>query len=93
MDKELAGKTSTEIRQILKKKFYHKKSLSYAEVRRELYKFDNGHLYTEHPDHLNCEHIVPQSLFHKKYPMVSDLHHLYACGNNSNYWRGNLKFK
>lgn len=38
---------------------------------------------------LNCEHVVPQSWFHKKDPMKGDLHHLFACDPGCNSIRGN----
>lgn len=38
---------------------------------------------------LNCEHVVPQSWFHKQDPMRGDLHHLFACEPTCNCLRGN----
>lgn len=38
---------------------------------------------------LNCEHVVPQSWFHKQEPMRGDLHHLFACEPACNSRRGN----
>ncbi|MEL7658696.1 MAG: endonuclease, partial [Bacillota bacterium] len=38
---------------------------------------------------LNCEHVVPQSWFHKQEPMRGDLHHLFACEPTCNSRRGN----
>jgi len=38
---------------------------------------------------LNCEHVVPQSWFHKRLPMREDLHHLFACDPGCNSRRGN----
>ncbi|MFB6467209.1 endonuclease I family protein [Cytobacillus sp. Hz8] len=38
---------------------------------------------------LNCEHVVPQSWFHKHEPMKGDLHHLFACDPACNSRRGN----
>lgn len=40
----------------------------------------------------NAEHIVPQSLFDKKEPYVSDLHHLYSSGRAENGRRSNYAF-
>lgn len=40
----------------------------------------------------NCEHVVPQSWFHKKEPMRGDLHHLFACESNCNSFRGNTPY-
>lgn len=37
----------------------------------------------------NCEHVVPQSWFKKRKPMVSDLHHLFTCDSRCNSRRGN----
>ena len=41
---------------------------------------------------MNCEHVVPQSLFDKKEPMRSDLHHLYACNIQENSNRGDTPY-
>jgi len=41
---------------------------------------------------LNCEHVVPQSMFDKKEPMRSDLHHLFACEVGENSRRGNTPY-
>lgn len=41
---------------------------------------------------VNAEHIVPQSLFNKKEPMVSDLHHLGSCASKANNIRSNHPF-
>lgn len=38
---------------------------------------------------LNCEHVVPQSWFHKQEPMRGDLHHLFSCEPACNSRRGN----
>jgi V8-like Glu-specific endopeptidase len=38
----------------------------------------------------NCEHVVPQSWFAKKSPMVADLHHLFTCDQRCNSRRGNF---
>ncbi|CAL5997489.1 Extracellular_nuclease [Hexamita inflata] len=43
------------------------------------------------PD-LNCEHSVPQSLFHKQEPMKSDLHHLRPTWSVPNNARSNNPF-
>ena len=40
----------------------------------------------------NAEHIVPQSLFKKAEPYVSDLHHLYSSGSPENNLRSNYPF-
>lgn len=40
----------------------------------------------------NCEHVVPQSWFHKSNPMRGDLHHLFACEPSCNSARGNLPY-
>lgn len=40
----------------------------------------------------NCEHVVPQSWFHKDSPMRGDLHHLFACEVKCNSMRGNLPY-
>lgn len=37
----------------------------------------------------NCEHVVPQSWFGKRPPMVADLHHLFTCDARCNSIRGN----
>ncbi|GCA63954.1 endonuclease I, partial [Kipferlia bialata] len=38
--------------------------------------FPYGYMHTSYEDTpINCEHIVPQSFFGKKDPMVSDVHH------------------
>ncbi|WP_069187973.1 endonuclease [Bacillus sp. FJAT-27251] len=37
----------------------------------------------------NCEHVVPQSWFHKKNPMRGDLHHLFTCEKDCNSLRSN----
>lgn len=36
----------------------------------------------------NCEHVVPQSWYEKRKPMVSDLHHLFTCERGCNSYRG-----
>ncbi len=41
---------------------------------------------------LNCEHVVPRSWFGKKEPMLSDLHHLFACDKKDNGARGNTPY-
>jgi deoxyribonuclease I len=41
---------------------------------------------------LNCEHVVPQSWFHKQEPMRGDLHHLFSCEPNCNSSRGNSPY-
>lgn len=42
---------------------------------------------------VNAEHIVPQSFFGKKNPMVSDLHHLFSAPSKLNNRRSNYVFK
>lgn len=42
--------------------------------------------------HYNCEHVVPQSWFHKHEPMRGDLHHLFACDVPCNSLRGNALY-
>jgi endonuclease G len=41
---------------------------------------------------LNCEHVVPQSWFKKREPMKGDLHHLFACEQKCNGFRGNVPY-
>lgn len=40
----------------------------------------------------NCEHVVPQSWFHKQEPMRGDLHHLFSCDPVCNSRRGNSPY-
>ena len=40
----------------------------------------------------NCEHVVPQSWFRSSEPMRGDMHHLFACGNRCNSFRGNTPY-
>lgn len=40
----------------------------------------------------NTEHVVPQSWFDKRSPMVSDLHHLFTCEVDCNSFRGNIPY-
>lgn len=42
---------------------------------------------------LNCEHVVPQSLFDSQEPMKSDLHHLYPSLAEANSARSNYPFE
>lgn len=54
---------------------------------------DNGGNYKKEGDIYNKEHIMPQSVFGKRSPMVSDIHHLfptdgYVNGQRSNYPHG-----
>ena len=42
--------------------------------------------------YVNAEHIVPQSTFDKKTPMVSDLHHLLPAASKLNNMRSNYNF-
>ncbi|EJR57403.1 hypothetical protein IIO_04930 [Bacillus cereus VD115] len=46
----------------------------------------------EENNKLNCEHIVPQSWFHKQEPMRGDLHHLFACDPVCNSMRSNYPY-
>ena len=50
-----------------------------------------GHGIPDSTD-VNAEHIVPQSLFNKRTPMVSDLHHLLSSPAKLNNRRSNFKF-
>ncbi len=40
----------------------------------------------------DCEHVVPQSWFDKKSPMVGDMHHLFTCEKGCNRGRGNTPY-
>mgnify|MGYP000019069799 CR=1 FL=1 len=40
----------------------------------------------------SAEHVVPQSWFQKKQPMRGDLHHLFACEQKCNSFRGNTPY-
>ena len=40
----------------------------------------------------NCEHVVCQSWFGKKAPMVADIHHLFACDKRCNSFRNNIPY-
>lgn len=40
----------------------------------------------------NVEHVIPQSWFGKRSPMVGDLHHLYACEKDCNSFRSNIPY-
>ena len=40
----------------------------------------------------DCEHVVPQSWFDKKIPMVGDMHHLFTCEKGCNRGRGNTPY-
>ncbi|GIQ82130.1 endonuclease I [Kipferlia bialata] len=42
---------------------------------------------------INCEHIVPQSFFNKKDPMVSDVHHLRPAESRANSARNHFPFE
>ncbi|EOO70008.1 hypothetical protein IIC_04810 [Bacillus cereus VD021] len=46
----------------------------------------------EENNRLNCEHVVPQSWFHKQEPMRGDLHHLFACDPQCNSMRSNYPY-
>ncbi|MFB8331539.1 endonuclease I family protein [Bacillus wiedmannii] len=46
----------------------------------------------EENNKLNCEHVVPQSWFHKQEPMRGDLHHLFACDPQCNSMRSNYPY-
>lgn len=92
---EIEGKSGIELRNYLKDKFYIQRPQSYSHINKILRKIDKGDFYDhihESEQNENCEHVVPQSYFHSKSPMVSDLHHLYLCGMRSNCMRSNMKF-
>ena len=40
----------------------------------------------------NVEHVIPQSWFKKRHPMVADLHHLFTCEQNCNSFRSNIPY-
>ena len=40
----------------------------------------------------NIEHVIPQSWFKKKHPMVGDIHHLFTCEKDCNSFRGNIPY-
>lgn len=44
------------------------------------------------PRDINAEHSVPQSLFDKQIPMVSDLHHIYPAATKVNGARSSFRF-
>ena len=41
---------------------------------------------------INAEHTIPQSFFGKRYPMVSDIHHIFAAPSKLNNVRSNYPF-
>lgn len=91
--KNLSG---IELRNYLKINYYIRTHVSYSIAEKKLKEIDTGSFYdhgVEILENENCEHIVPQSFFHSKPPMVSDLHHLYLCGRISNGIRENYKYK
>lgn len=40
----------------------------------------------------NVEHVVPQSWFGKRNPMLGDMHHLFVCEADCNSFRGNVPY-
>ena len=56
------------------------------------YSWKRGQTTTPSSSVVNIEHIVPQHLFDRKTPYVSDLHHLRASPSKVNNRRGNNKF-
>ncbi|WP_139891174.1 endonuclease I family protein [Bacillus sp. D386] len=40
----------------------------------------------------NIEHVIPQSWFEKRHPMVGDLHHLFTCEKDCNSFRSNIPY-
>ncbi|MEL6965954.1 MAG: endonuclease [Pseudomonadota bacterium] len=40
----------------------------------------------------NCEHVVPQSRYDKRQPMVSDMHHLFTCEKRCNSYRNKYPY-
>ena len=40
----------------------------------------------------NCEHVVCQSWFDKRQPMIADIHHLFACEPGCNSFRSNIPY-
>ena len=40
----------------------------------------------------NVEHVIPQSWFKKRHPMVADLHHLFTCEQDCNSFRSNIPY-
>ncbi len=62
----------------------------------------NDFILNEHKDILiesilrtlqfNVEHVIPQSWFAKRHPMVGDLHHLFTCETNCNSFRSNIPY-
>ena len=40
----------------------------------------------------NIEHVIPQSWFKKRHPMVGDLHHLFTCEQDCNSFRSNIPY-
>ena len=40
----------------------------------------------------NIEHVIPQSWFKKKHPMVGDIHHLFTCEKDCNSFRSNIPY-
>ena len=66
---------------LIKYETYH----SEEQQRQMLLEFESGFMF-------NCEHVVPQSWFSKRYPMRSDIHHLFACDPRCNTSRSNYPF-
>ena len=40
----------------------------------------------------NIEHVIPQTWFKKRNPMVGDLHHLFTCEQDCNSFRSNIPY-
>ena len=105
---EIIRETNGLVGQELKNKLYelfsplHNKEynrLSYEKARKVLYSeiatvdiYGGNALDTISDNHINCEHIWPQSFFKKKYPMKSDLNHCFASQYKLNTHRSNKKF-
>lgn len=75
-----------ERREQLRREFFSREATISEEV---MESFLDG---LEANEPFNCEHVVPQSWFNKKSPMVSDLHHLFTCETNCNSFRGNIPY-
>ncbi|OHT00555.1 secreted nuclease [Tritrichomonas foetus] len=56
------------------------------------YEWTCGNQSIPNPNHVNAEHVVPQSTFKEKTPMVSDLHHLISSPSKVNNARSNFPF-
>lgn len=101
------GKTGSELVTLLRLQYRPSSTLSYKDARKQLFSsIDNRGskvrcVYTGKeittsgiPDveDMNTEHTWPQSKFHEKLPMRSDLHHLFPTLTRVNSERGNLPF-